>query len=43
MSISSPTIPGLTGMAPDTSDLAWADYLADARPIAECVEADLNL
>ena len=31
------------GMAPETSDLAWADYLADARPIAECVAADLNL
>ena len=31
------------GMAPETSDLAWADYLADARPIAERVAADLNL
>ena len=31
------------GMAPDTSDLAWSDYLTDARPIAECVAADLNL
>ena len=31
------------GMAPETSDLAWADYLADARPIVECVAADLNL
>ena len=30
-------------MAPETSDLAWADYLADARPIAERVAADLNL
>ena len=30
------------GMAPETSDLAWADYLADARPIAERVAADLN-
>ena len=31
------------GMAPETSDLAWADYLADARPIAERVVANLNL
>ena len=31
------------GMAPETSDLAWADYLADARLIAERVAADLNL
>ncbi|XP_039851804.1 uncharacterized protein LOC120710219 [Panicum virgatum] len=31
------------GMAPDTSDLAWSNYLADARPIAECMAADLNL
>ena len=31
------------GMAPETSGLAWADYLADARPIAERVAADLNL
>ena len=31
------------GMAPETSDLAWADYLVDARPIAERVVADLNL
>jgi len=31
------------GMAPDTSDLAWSDYLADARPIAERVAADLHL
>jgi len=31
------------GMAPKTSDLAWADCLADARPIAEHVAADLNL
>ena len=30
-------------MAPETSDLAWADSLADSRPIAECVAADLNL
>ena len=30
-------------MAPETSDLAWADYLADARSIAERVAADLNL
>ena len=22
-------------MAPETSDLAWADYLADAQPITE--------
>ena len=31
------------GMAPETSDLAWADYLANARLIAERVAADLNL
>ena len=31
------------GMARDTSDLAWSDYLADARPIAECMAADLHL
>ena len=31
------------GMAPETSDLAWADSLADSRPIAECVATDLNL
>jgi hypothetical protein len=31
------------GMAPDTSDLAWSDYLTNARPIAERVAADLNL
>ena len=31
------------GMAPDTSDLASSDYLADARPITERVAADLNL
>ena len=31
------------GMASETSDLAWADYLTDARPIAERVAADLNL
>ena len=31
------------GMPPETSDLAWADYLTDARPIAERVAADLNL
>ena len=31
------------GMAPDTSDLAWSDYLADARPIAQRVAADLHL
>jgi len=31
------------GMAPETSDLAWSDYLIDARPIAERVAADLNL
>ena len=31
------------GMAPDTSDLAWSDFLADARPITERVAADLNL
>ena len=31
------------GMAPETSNLTWADYLADARLIAEHVAADLNL
>jgi hypothetical protein len=31
------------GMAPDTSDLAWSDYLTDAQPIAVHVAADLNL
>jgi len=31
------------GMAPETSNLTWADYLADARLIAERVAADLNL
>ena len=31
------------GMAPETSNLAWSDYLIDARPIAERVAADLNL
>ena len=31
------------GMASETSDLAWADYLANARPIAECVAANLKL
>jgi len=31
------------GMVPDTSDLAWSDYLTSARPIAERVAADLNL
>ena len=31
------------GMVPDTSYLAWSDYLIDARPIAEHVAADLNL
>jgi hypothetical protein len=31
------------GMGPDTSDLAWSDYLADARSIAERVAADLHL
>ena len=31
------------GMASETSDLAWADYLADARPFVERVAADLNL
>ena len=31
------------GVAPDTSDLPWSDYLASARPIAERVAADLNL
>jgi len=31
------------GMAPDTSDLAWSDYLIDARTMAERVAADLSL
>jgi len=31
------------GIAPDTSDLAWSDYLSSAWPIAERVVADLNL
>ena len=31
------------GMAPETSDLASANYLADAWPIEERVAADLNL
>ena len=31
------------GLAPDTSDLAWSDYLTDAGPIAERVVANLNL
>ena len=31
------------GMAPDTSDLAFSDYLTSARPIAERVAADLHL
>jgi len=31
------------GMASETSDLAWADYLANARPFAKRVAADLNL
>ena len=31
------------GMASETSDLAWADFLADTRPIVERVVADLNL
>jgi len=31
------------GLAPDTSDLAWSDYLTDAQPIAVRVAADLNL
>ena len=31
------------GVAPDTSDLAWSDYLSSAWPIAERVVADLNL
>ena len=30
-------------MAPDTSDLAWSDYLIDARTMAERVAADLSL
>ena len=36
-------VPMGDGMAPDTSDLAWSDYLTSARPIAERVAADLNL
>ena len=35
--------PVCDGMAPDTSNLAWSDYLTSARPIAERVAADLNL
>jgi len=35
--------PVCDGMAPETSDLAWSDYLADARPITERMAADLNL
>jgi len=31
------------GVAPETSDLAWSDYLTSARPIAERVAAYLNL
>ena len=31
------------GVALDTSDLAWSDYLTSARPIAERVAADLDL
>jgi len=31
------------GVAPDTSDLAWSDYLTSVRPIVERVAADLNL
>ena len=31
------------GMALDTSDLAWSNYLTSARPIAERMAADLNL
>jgi hypothetical protein len=31
------------GMAPDTSNLSWSDYLISARPIAERMAADLNL
>ena len=31
------------GVALDTSDLAWSDYLSSARSIAERVAADLNL
>ena len=30
------------GVALDTSDLAWSDYLTSARPIAERMTADLN-
>ena len=30
-------------ISPDTSDLAWSDYLDDARLIAELVAADLHL
>jgi hypothetical protein len=31
------------GDAPDTSELAWSDYLTSAGPIVERVAADLNL
>ena len=31
------------GMAPNTSDVAWSNYLADARPIVERVATDLHL
>ena len=31
------------GIAPDTSDLAWSDYLTSARPIAERMAVNLNL
>ena len=30
-------------ISPDTSELAWSDYLDDARLIAELVAADLHL
>ena len=31
------------GVAPDTSDLAWSNYLTSARPITARVATELNL
>ena len=31
------------GVAPNTTDLTWSNYLTSARPIAERMAADLNL
>ena len=31
------------GVAPDTTDLTWSNYLTSARPIAERMAADFNL